>query len=57
MNNSDYVKECIDKLKDAQCMDEEAGHIQADDAIKQFLINVGYGDVAFEYGLVEKWYS
>lgn len=43
------------KLSDEQ--DEEQAHIEADDALCQLLIDLGYTDVIAEYDKVKKWYS
>lgn len=37
--------------------DTEAAHVDADDALMEFVRALGFDDVAAEYDRVKKWYS
>lgn len=54
------LNKCVDTLKECQyisIIDTEKGHADADDALRSFLKEIGYGDVVVEFDLVNKWYS
>ncbi|MDA5496923.1 hypothetical protein [Yersinia aleksiciae] len=51
-------EEIIERLKaDQDSGDPESAHSNADDALCDLLINLGYSDVVAEYNKVEKWYA
>jgi hypothetical protein len=51
-------EEAIAKLKAAQKSgDTESAHCDADDALCNFLIALGYADVVAEWSKVDKWYA
>lgn len=37
--------------------DTESDHVEADKALKLFLLSLGYKDLIEEYEKVEKWYA
>jgi len=58
MDCSTEIEKCIHDLKTAQQSDDtEMAHIKADEVISDFLYAIGYGDIAYEFDLVDKWYS
>ena len=55
---SGATAKCLVTLKKCQEMeDPESAHGFADDAIEEFLGDIGFSDIAYEYSQVEKWYS
>jgi len=58
MDYSAEIEKCIHDLRTAQGMDDtERAHEIADKALQDFLSAIGYADIAYEYDLVDKWYS
>ena len=58
MDSTAEIEKCIHDLRTAQGMDDtEQAHSLADKALQEFLYAIGYGDIAYEYDLVDKWYS
>lgn len=57
----DYAKDTekvLKKLKKLQTIDDtECAHVEADNAVVMFLKAIGYGDVAYEYEQIKKWYN
>jgi predicted GNAT family N-acyltransferase len=52
------VELCLNKIKDAQSnWDTEGAHIDADNALCDFLVSLGYENIIEEYKKVIKWYA
>lgn len=52
------VAQCLEELRSLQGKgDIEMDHIEADDCLVKFLISIGYGDIAYEYEQIHKWYA
>jgi hypothetical protein len=51
-------EEAIEKLKDIETWDDtEAAHCCADDVLCELLISLGYEDVVYQWGEIDKWYA
>lgn len=51
-------QEYINLLKEKCCShDTEQDHVRADELLIQFLIELGFIELAKEYDCVDKWYS
>jgi len=54
MDYSAEIEKCIRNLRTAQEMDDtESAHSLADRVLQNFLLAIGYGDIAYEYDLVD----
>jgi len=56
--NHELAQEAINELSTAKhCGDEEIGHLNADEALCELLIKLGYEEVVDEFRAVPKWYA
>lgn len=58
MDNAELVAKTLAILEDCQKdRDTEAAHGDADDALVNFLNELGYTQITAAYALVNKWYA
>lgn len=51
------TREAIAKLKEAQYLDSEGGHMEADKVLCDLLIQLGYSEVVELYNKIFKYYA
>jgi hypothetical protein len=57
MINEKLKQIAIERLKEADLLDTELGHIKADEILCDLLKSLGYEDVVVEFNKIGKWYA
>lgn len=57
VEHNKLAEEIKDKIEHARAMDEENGHIAADQALCDLLICLGFSDVVADFNAMPKWYA